>query len=310
MKNRMIRVMAVATALMLILGLALAEVRTTGNVWLRSGPGLDYEEVSILSSGKTFDYLGESSVDERGVAWYKIAAGDKTGWVSSRYSELIGESAEAGEPEKTVDAAEPEPTEAPASESALLAGWLFGGASKEDSGEQPEEQPEAQPEEQPQEQPEAQGEPDAPVEEVAEAPAPVSVPARSVEMSTYYLNNLVEAANEIGLISYRQVESEAPFQYYDNSLILAGNQQVENMVVYGPGYEVYGVSVGMNVNAARACLNAAGLDYVESVNGVAYEHRATEASLFTDPKGHDSCINVWVDESGAVTEIDWSTYTG
>ena len=32
MKNRFIRVLAVATALMLILGLALAEVRTTGDV--------------------------------------------------------------------------------------------------------------------------------------------------------------------------------------------------------------------------------------------------------------------------------------
>ena len=122
-----------------------------------------------------------------------------------------------------------------------------------------------------------------------------------MELSTYYLNNLVEAANEIGLISYRQVESEAPYQYYDNSLILAGNQQVENIVVYGSGYEVYGVSVGMNINAARACLNAAGLDYVESMNGVTYEHRATEASLFTDAKGHDSCINVWVGQSVTLT---------
>ena len=59
-----------------------------------------------------------------------------------------------------------------------------------------------------------------------------------------------------------------------------------------------------------ACLNAAGLDYVESVNGITYEHKATGASLFTDPNGHDSCINVWVDETGTVTEIDWSTYTG
>ena len=50
--------------------------------------------------------------------------------------------------------------------------------------------------------------------------------------------------------------------------------------------------------------------YRVKVNGVTYEHRATEASRFTDPKGHDSCINVWVDETGAVTEIDWSTYTG
>lgn len=286
MKRHTIRVLAAIAALVLVSVAALAEVHTTGNVWLRSGPGLDYESLSILSSGKTFEYLGESSVDERGVAWYKITAGEKTGWVSSRYSELVGESAEAEE--DTED--EPAPTEAPASQNALDAGILFAG---DDAGDAPEEEAGA-------------GE----VAEQEEADSPSSGPTRNVELSGYYLNNLVEAANGIGLISYRQVESEAPYQYYDESVIIAGNQLVENIVVYGAGYEVYGVSVGMNINAARACLNAAGLDYVESVNGVTYEHKANALSLFTDPKGHDSCINVWVDEGGTVTEIDWSSYTG
>ncbi len=269
MKNRVIRIAAVAAALMLM-ALALAEVRTTGDVWLRRGPGLDYETVAILSAGKTFEYLGETRVDERNVTWYRISNGKKEGWVSGRYAELIGGDAEAG---KAVTAA---PTQAPEGR-----GILF------DAG--------------------------APLDEPAkggEAPEKSTVPARTVELSGYYLKNLVEAANEIGLISYRQVESEAPYQYFDDALILAGNQQVENIVVYGPGYEVYGVYVGMDESAARACLNAAGLDYMESMNGFTYEHRATAASLFTDPKGHDSCINVWVDGTGVVTEIDWSTYTG
>jgi len=305
MKNRVIRILAVAAALMLISGLALAEVRTTGDVWLRTGPGLDYDAVSILSSGKTFEYLGESSVDERGVAWYRISAGGKEGWVSSRYSELIGESAKAEDEAEAAEAVESAPTEAPASQNALFAGLLFGGDASEAESD-------AKAEAEIEDEPKA----DAPEEEPAgnagatPAPASTNTPARNVELSTYYLNNLVEAANEIGLISYRQVESEAPYQYYDKALILAGNQQVENIVVYGPGYEVYGVSVGMDINTARACLNAAGLDYVESVNGVTFEHRATAASLFTDPKGHDSCINVWVSDGGTVTEIDWSTYTG
>lgn len=294
MKNRVIRVMAALVALMLLSGTALAEVRTTGNVWLRVGPGLDYDPVTIVSEGKTLDYLGEQSVDERGVAWYKVTAGEKTGWVSSRYSELIGESAE--DEAEDDDEVEVAPTEAPASQSALDAGILFtGGDPEEDAEDEPEDEPEEEPEEDEDE--------DADV-------APAKGPVKTVELSGYYLNNLVEAANEIGLISYRQVQSEAPYQYYDDSVILAGNQQVVNIVVYGPGYEVYGVAVGMNINAARACLNAAGLDYVESVNGVTYEHKATDASIFTDPKGHDSCINVWVDEGGTVTEIDWSSYTG
>lgn len=314
MKNRIFRILAVATTLMLILGFALAEVRTTGDVWLRTGPGLDYDAVSILSSGKTFEYLGESSVDGRGVAWYRISAGEKEGWVSSRYTELIGESANAEDEAEAAEAVETAPTEAPASGSALFAGFLFGGnASEEENDGKAEVESEGKAEAEAEDEPEA----DAPAEEPAgetdatmPASASTNAPARPVELSSYYLNNLVEAANEIGLISYRQVESETPYQYYDKALILAGNQQVESIVVYGPGYEVYGVSVGMDINAARACLNAAGLDYVESVNGITYEHKATGASLFTDPNGHDSCINVWVSDNGAVTEIDWSTYTG
>ncbi|MBP5620821.1 MAG: hypothetical protein J6X44_02270, partial [Thermoguttaceae bacterium] len=72
----------------------------------------------------------------------------------------------------------------------------------------------------------------------------VSLPAPVVELSQYYRQDLVTAANEIGLISYRQVESEAPYQYYNDAVIVAGNQVVENIVVFGEGYEVYGVRVG------------------------------------------------------------------
>ena len=171
MKNRVIRIVAVSAALMLILGLALAEVRTTGDVWLRTGPGRDYDAISILSTGKTFDYLGESSEDERGVVWYKIIAGDKTGWVSSRYSELIGESAEAENGAEADDEAEAAPTEAPASADALLAGLRFGEAS----GAEPEPETEAEPEPEP----EAEPVPDAPAEAADEAPAPAKGPART-----------------------------------------------------------------------------------------------------------------------------------
>ena len=205
MKNSVIRVVAVTAALMLMQGFAQAEVKTTGDVWLRTGPGLDYESVAILKTGKTYEYLGESSVDERGVTWYRITVGDKTGWVSSRYSELIGEAAGAGE--AADEAAEPAPTEAPASQSALDAGILF---SQDDTETTPEPALEPTPE------PAAEPAPE-------EAPAPANGPTRAVELSGYYLNNLVETANEIGLISYRQVESEAPYQYYDKALILIGH---------------------------------------------------------------------------------------
>ena len=66
----------------------------------------------------------------------------------------------------------------------------------------------------------------------------------------------------------------------------------------------------MNANAAMACLNAAGLDYVESEKGITYEHKGNERSAFVDENGHDSCINLWVSDDNVITEIDWSTYTG
>ncbi len=305
MRNILLRGFAAALVLALLCGGALAEVKTTGSVWMRSGPGLSHDQVSSIAEGKTLEYLGESSVDERGVTWYKVSDGKNTGWVSSKYSELVGEDEAPDEPDDEPEADEPEADEPEAGEAedeptdggdlpttlpALNAGLLFTD-SVADQQEEP-----------------AVAEPAPALEEEEDEAGPAS--DRLVELSGYYLDNLVEAANAVGLISYRQVQSEAPFQYYDDSVILAGNQQVENVVVYGKGYEVYGVSVGMDVNAARACLNAAGLDPVDSGNGVTYGHRGTEASHFVDDEGHDSCINLWVDEDNIVTEIDWSSYTG
>lgn len=64
-------------------------VRTTGSVNLRKGPGLDYGKVVALSKGKNLTYLGENSVDWRGVTWFKVKYGKYTGWVSSVYAKLM-----------------------------------------------------------------------------------------------------------------------------------------------------------------------------------------------------------------------------
>ena len=302
MKKKLFRAIALALALVTACGLALADVRTTASVNLRSGPGKNYDIVTSFSAGKTLTYLGETKYDDRNppVAWYKVSSGKHTGWVSSTYAVLEdGKSQPAATAAPTaaptpLPTAEPTPTPAPAFEflptatsdgeaaglPALNAGSLFAnGLSGEDSS--------------------------------AETTLPdITVDAKNVELSTYYRADLVTAANELGLISYREVDSEAPYQYYNDSLILAGNQNVENIVVYGGGYEVYGVYVGMNANTAMAWLNAAGLDYVDSVNGLTYEHKAAPDAPFADEHGHDSCINLWIDDSNIVTEIDWSTYTG
>ena len=63
-------------------------VVTTGNVNIRSTPGLDGDAQGTARAGATLDYLGETSVDERGVAWYKIRFNGIEGWISSKYAEL------------------------------------------------------------------------------------------------------------------------------------------------------------------------------------------------------------------------------
>jgi len=319
-KRIALRLLALALALMLLGAAALSEVRTTGNVWLRSGPGLSYSQVTSFSEGKSLTYLGQSSVDERGVTWYKVSSGSHTGWVSSRYARLIGET------EAPAASASASPTDAP----------VFLPVATVQPTATPTSQPTAEPTAQPTTEPTAQptAEPTAQPVQTQEAPstlpalnagllftnsvngdqgAPVQTPEaeeKAVELSNYYLGELVTTANALNLISYRQVESEAPYQYYNDAVIVAGNQYVENIVVYGAGYEVYGVRVGMNANTAMAYLNAAGLDYVSSKNGITYEHIGSEDSLYVDEQGHDSCINLWIDESNLVREIDWSTYTG
>lgn len=64
-------------------------LRTTGDVNVRVGPGREYKLLGMLRAQNEATYLGESLVDERGVAWYRIEYKDGEGWVSSRYAELV-----------------------------------------------------------------------------------------------------------------------------------------------------------------------------------------------------------------------------
>ena len=61
---------------------------TTGSLNFRKEPNLKGELITSITKGKTLDYLGEKSTDERGVVWYKIKYNGKTGWVSSKYSKF------------------------------------------------------------------------------------------------------------------------------------------------------------------------------------------------------------------------------
>lgn len=256
MKTRALRLLALLAAMALLCGSALADVYTTGNIWLRSGPGRDYDQVTDIKAGRSLEYLGETRYDERGVAWYKVDTGRVTGWVSSMYSELRGEVSVTPVPEV-------QPTAAPAQTGSF---FLF---------------------------------------DVTPAPAE----GQALELSGYYLASLDETAGEIGLTSFREVQSEAPRQYYDSSVILAGDDDVTNIVIYGEGYSLFGVTVGMSEAMASACMNAAGLDFRSADNAIVYEHKAAPDAWYVDEAGHDSCINLWL-QDGVVSEIDWSTYTG
>ena len=63
-------------------------VGTDGDSHVRTGPGLGYSKLGVLHKGSSADFLGDTSVDSRGVEWYKISWNSSSGWVSSRYTTL------------------------------------------------------------------------------------------------------------------------------------------------------------------------------------------------------------------------------
>lgn len=85
--------LALAMIAALISGAALADgyVEAGAQVNVRSGPGLSYRDLGTIYSGDTLEYLEKSSIDNRGVVWYKVEYKGEPGWVSSKYCELFGE---------------------------------------------------------------------------------------------------------------------------------------------------------------------------------------------------------------------------
>jgi len=63
-------------------------VGKTGNSYLRDGPTLRDEKIGSLRKGSSLPFLGETSVDERGVVWYMVEYKGNPAWVSSRYTAL------------------------------------------------------------------------------------------------------------------------------------------------------------------------------------------------------------------------------
>ena len=61
----------------------------SGNTHVRTGPGRSYSSIGILHKEEDCTYLGKTARDERGVIWYKVKYGGRTGWVSSKYTKRV-----------------------------------------------------------------------------------------------------------------------------------------------------------------------------------------------------------------------------
>ena len=81
---------ALLLTLFTITALAASYYTFTGDCNVRTGPSLSYSILGVAAQGTRLNALGGTSVDERGVAWYSVSYGGRTGWVSSLYDVADG----------------------------------------------------------------------------------------------------------------------------------------------------------------------------------------------------------------------------
>ena len=273
-----------------------SSVRTTGDVWLRKGPGKNYSKIRAISKGTKLSYTGKSSVDYRGVRWYRVKYNGSTGWVSSRYAKLSGSSSSSSSSSKSSSKKS-----------------SSSSSSKSSATATPAPEPEVTPTPEPEI---SSGEivehvqPDGGVEGTEEVPTFTEAPI-PVELSLWYLENLEKTATDLSLSRYQLNEnSDFRNQYSNEVLLIAGDTTTEHFRITGEGYAVYGVSVGMDMETAVTTLNNAGLFRTDnSILGESFQHLATTNSP-VNVNGFDSFINLIGDASGKVSEISWSIYTG
>ena len=65
-------------------------VGDTGKSNVHTGPGLKYKILGVLHVDESARFLNKTSVDDRGVVWYKITWNGDEAWVSSKYTRLSG----------------------------------------------------------------------------------------------------------------------------------------------------------------------------------------------------------------------------
>ena len=62
----------------------------SGDSYVRKHPDKDAADFGVLYRGDSAPYLEEKRWDDRDVVWYKVSFHGHKGWVSSRYTKIIG----------------------------------------------------------------------------------------------------------------------------------------------------------------------------------------------------------------------------
>ena len=62
----------------------------SGDTYVRKHPDKDSEDYGVLYQGESARYLEEKRWDDRDVVWYKVSFHGHNGWVSSRYTKIVG----------------------------------------------------------------------------------------------------------------------------------------------------------------------------------------------------------------------------
>ena len=62
----------------------------SGDTYVRKHPDRDAAEFGVLYQGDSATYLEEKRWDDRDVVWYKVSFKGHKGWVSSRYTKIVG----------------------------------------------------------------------------------------------------------------------------------------------------------------------------------------------------------------------------
>ena len=62
----------------------------SGDTYVRKHPDKEAAEFGVLYQGDSAPYLEEKRWDDRDVVWYKVSFHGHNGWVSSRYTKIVG----------------------------------------------------------------------------------------------------------------------------------------------------------------------------------------------------------------------------